>query len=61
MKLKDLTIIISNKKGDRYQVGLSKIEKENVINYLEYLHKGRIKILRGKLSMKLIKGGDKSG
>jgi len=63
MKLKDMIIIISNKKGNCYQVQISETERFLIIEYLKQLHKGAIKIINDKLPMKIKKGGDneKSG
>jgi hypothetical protein len=61
MKLKDLVIIISNKKGDCYQVSLSTTERHLMMTYLHSLHQGEINIIPGKLPMQIIKPEKKKG
>jgi len=53
MKLDKLAVIITNKKGDCFQVGLTKEENEAVINFIVDLHGGKIKADKQKLPLSI--------
>jgi len=55
MKANRLAVIVSNKKGDCYQVILSETEETAVGQFIADLHEGKIKVLKKKLSLKLEK------
>jgi len=55
MKANRLAVIVSNKKGDCYQVVLSEAEETAVGQFIADLHEGKIKVLKKKLSLKLEK------
>lgn len=52
-KLNQLIVIISNKKGDCYQVSLNKTEAMTVRVIIADLHGGIIKVAKPKLSMEI--------
>ena len=55
MKVNELAIIVSNKKGTCYEVMLTKGEKDIVIGLLAQMQGGAIKIHRKELGLELRK------
>ena len=55
MKANRLAVIVSNKKGDCYQVILSEAEETAIGQFIANLHEGEIKVLKKKLPLKLEK------
>lgn len=53
MKLKFITVLVTNKKGDTYQVALTKDEREEVTSFLTAIHNGTVKVHKGILPIKL--------
>lgn len=49
MKVNRLAVIVSNKKGDCYQVVLSEAEETAVGQFIANLHEGEIKVLKRRV------------
>jgi len=49
MKLNQLAVIVSNKKGDVYEVCLTKDESLMITSFIEQMQDGRIKLKKEKL------------
>lgn len=55
MKLKNLVVIIENKSGTCYQVGLTEEESLTVGRLISQMHNGSIKVCKEKLFLTLEK------